>query len=372
MHNNRIAIFLPSLNGGGAERVMVTLANQFSARGYAVDLVLALAQGPYLPNVSAGVRIVDLKASRVLKALLPLTRYLHRERPSAMLAAMTHANLIAILGRMMARVKTRLVISERITISVEANIAQGFVAHSIYSIVPILYQRADHIIAVSRDCASDLIRFAHLPAHTVEFIYNPFELEIIKKRASEPVNHPWFESGQPPVILAIGRLTEQKNFQSLIHAFARLRAGGNTARLLVLGEGELRQVLEEQILECGLSSNEVQLPGFVSNPFSYLSRCGVFVLTSRYEGLPGALIEAMASGAPVISTDCPSGPREILEDGRWGTLVSVGDVDALATAIASVLSQPRHQLPSVTTRAADFDTGKAVDAYLRALGFVPV
>ena len=372
MHNKRIAIFLPSLNGGGAERVMVTLANAFAARGFEVDLVLALAQGPYLQNVRTGVRVVDLKAGRVLKALLPLACYLRRERPAAMLAAMTHANVVAILAHMVARVSTRLVISERTTISVEANRARGLVERSIYTLVPMLYRRPDRIVAVSQDVATDLLRFARLPESAVEFIYNPFDLELIQQRAAERFGHPWFELGQPPVVLAIGRLNQAKDYPMLIRAFARLRAERRALRLMILGEGELRPMLESLIAECGLGANEVQLPGFVANPFAYLSRCAVFVLSSRYEGLPGALIEAMACGVPVVSTDCPSGPREILEGGRWGTLVPIGDVDAMTKAIASVLSQHRHQLPSVTTRAADFESGKAVDAYLNVLGFVPV
>ncbi len=365
----RIAIFLPSLNGGGAERVMVTLANAFAARGYAVDLVLAVAQGPYLVNVAAAVRIVDLKAGRVIKALPPLVRYLWQERPLAMLSAMTHANVVAILARMLACASVRLVVSERSTISVEASRAQGFVERSIYALVPKLYTCADGIVAVSQDAAADLVCFTHLPASAVEFIYNPFDLELIQRRAAEIIDHPWFEPGQLPVVLAVGRLNQAKDYPILIRAFARLRSEGRLFRLMILGEGELRDTLEALVAECGLSVNEVQLPGFFSNPFAYLARCAVFVLSSHYEGLPGALIEAMACGAPVVSTDCPSGPCEILEGGRWGKLVSVGDLDALSKAIDTVLSTLPAQLPDVRQRAADFEESKAVDAYLKALGF---
>lgn len=363
----RIAIFLPSLNGGGAERVMVTLANAFAARGYEVDLVLAAAQGPYLKDVSAAVRIVDLKAGRVIMALLPLMRYLRRQRPVAMLTAMTHANVVALLARRLARVPTRLVVSERTTISVEVDRAQDLAARIIYALVPKLYSRAAGIVAVSQAAAADLVGFAGLPASGVEVIYNPFDLDRIQTLAAGPLMHPWFVPGQPPVILAIGRLNEAKDYPALIRAFARLRKS-RAARLLILGEGELRSSLEALVGECGLTTDGVQMPGFVVNPFAYLARCGVFVLSSRWEGLPGALIEAMACGAPVVSTDCPSGPREILESGRWGTLVSVGDEEAMAKAIDSVLSTPRTQLPEVRQRAADFEHGKAVDAYLKALG----
>jgi glycosyltransferase involved in cell wall biosynthesis len=367
MIGKRIAIFLPSLNGGGAERVMVTLANAFVKRGYEVDLVLATAQGPYLKNVNPEVRIVDLKARRVVVALLPLVLYFRRERPSVMLAAMTHANVIAILARMLAKVSTRLIVSERSTITLEISKAQGLVAQILFALVPKLYRRADRIIVVSHASAADFIQFSNVPPDSIEVIYNPFELKHIQKSAANTIDHPWFAPGQPPVVLGVGRLTEQKDFSNLIHAFANLRGEGYFLKLLILGEGELRSSLEKLVIDLGLTGDDVQMPGFVPNPFAYLARCNVFVLSSRWEGLPGALIEAMVCGAPVVCTDCPSGPREILENGRWGTLVPVGDVDALARAIDKSLSKPRSWLPDVRLRAEDFEERKAVDAYLKAL-----
>jgi glycosyltransferase involved in cell wall biosynthesis len=347
---------------------MVTLANAFAIRGYDVDLVLAVAQGPYLKDVAEAVRVVDLKAGRIIRCLFPLTRYLRQERPVAMLSAMTHANVVALLARTLVRTPTRLVVSERTTISMEVNRVRDLVARINFILASALYVRADGVVAVSKAGGEDLARFAHLPASVIKVIYNPFELERIQARAAEAVTHPWFEAGQPPVVLAIGRLNQAKDYPTLIRAFARLRTEGCSLRLLILGEGELKGMLEALVSECGLTTGEVQMPGFVPNPFSYLARSGVFVLSSRYEGLPGALIEAMACGVPVVSTDCPSGPREILEDGRWGALVPVGDENALAKAINTVLSTPRAQLPDVRFRARDFDHVPAVDAYLRVLG----
>lgn len=367
---SRVTIFLPSLNGGGAERVMVALANAFAARGYAVDLVLALADGPYRSQVSDAVRIVDLKLGRVIKSLFPLVRYLRRERPVALLTAMTHANVVAILARMMARASTRLVISERSTITIEAWGAQGLVARILYSLVPLLYTRADGIVAVSQAAAADLVKFAGLPDCDVKVVYNPFDLRLIQEKAAQPVQHPWFSQGQPPVVLACGRLVAQKDFPILIHAFVRLRQQTN-ARLLILGEGESRKSLESLVAECGLTGDDVQMPGFVANPFAYMARSALFVLSSRLEGLPGVLIEALACGVPVVSTRCPSGPEEILEGGRWGKLVPVGDVGALSTAMYEVLSTPREDLPDGRVRARDFEQERAVDAYLAAMGLPP-
>ena len=370
MSEVHIAIFLPSLSGGGAERVMVSLANAFAGRGYSVDLVLAAAEGPYLADVAPTVRIVDLKAGRVLKALLPLARYMRRECPASMLVAMTHANVIALAAKILARAPVRLVVSERSTISVESERARGWGARGVYALVPKLYSGADAIVAVSQAAGSDLVRFAGLPANAVRVIYNPFDLTRIQSRATELTGHPWFAPGQPPIVLATGRLSEPKDFPCLLGAFALLRIT-RKARLLILGEGELRSELEDQIAKMGLTADEGQMPGFVANPFAYMARCAVFVLSSRWEGLPGVLIEAMAAGAPVVSTDCLSGPREILEDGRWGTLVPVGDSHALAGAIDRVLSTSESELPEVRRRATFFDHAKAVDAYLNELGLPP-
>lgn len=367
----RLTIFLPSLHGGGAERVMVTLANGFAARGYATDLVLAAAEGPYRTDVSPSVRVVDLGAGgRVSQALWPLARYLRRERPAAMLSAMNHANAVAVLARRVSGVPKRLVVSEHNTIGVEATRAQGWAARVVYALVPRVYRWADAVTAVSQAAARDLEAFARLAPGSVQAIFNPFDLEGIGRFAAAPAPHPWLAPGQPPVVLGIGRLTAQKDFPTLIQAVARVRQRVGV-RLLILGEGELRTELAACARACGLDEDSFAMPGFADNPFAFLARASVFVLSSRWEGLPGVLIEAMACGTPVVSTDCPSGPREILEDGRWGALVPVGDVTALAAAVEDVLRADRDTFPDVRARAADFDQNRAIDAYLHTLGLPP-
>jgi glycosyltransferase involved in cell wall biosynthesis len=364
---SRIAIFAPSLSGGGAERVVLTLVNAWTVRGFVVDLVLASATGPYLKDVSRAVRVIDLKKRRLREAILPLAAYLRRVRPQAMLSVMTHANIVALLARKLARVPTRIVVSERVMLSESHARHPSLAAFLLRILVRQLYSSADAICTVARAASEDLARLAGLPVGRVHTIYNPFDLNKIEALARDPVPHPWLEAGQPPVILALGRLTEQKDFSTLIRAFAVLRET-RQVRLLILGEGELREILESQLRELGLSLGDVQLPGYMRNPFAWLSRCALFVLSSRYEGLPGALIEAMACGASVVSTECPSGPEEILEGGRWGTLVPVGEVQAMAHAMNSALDTPKHQSPDVRLRAADFELERAVDAYLRLLG----
>jgi len=364
---SKISIFLPSLNGGGAERVMVTLANAIAARGYTVDLVLASAQGPYLKDVAPDVRIVDLKAGRVIKALLPLMHYLRKSQPVALLSAMGHANVVVLLANLLAAAPTKVFVSERTSISKAHARAKGWVAKINYLLVRLLYPKASGICAVSQAASNDLEQFIGLPHGLVKTLYNPFDLRVIRQQVNSPVSHPWFEKqGNYPVILAAGRLTEAKDYPTLLRAFAKLRKT-RTARLLILGEGELRKDLEAQIQSLGLE-NDVQLPGFVDNPYAYMAHCRLFVLSSQWEGLPSVLIQAMACGAPVVSTNCLSGPDEILAGGKWGRLVAVGDADALAAAMTEVLDSPCEQLPDVRLRAQDFEKEKAVDAYLEFMG----
>jgi len=364
-HSNRdgLSIFVPSLRGGGAERVMVHLARGFAERGFRVDLVLAKAEGPYLAEVPPSVRVVDLKASRMLYSLPRLVRYLRKERPTALLSALDHANLVALWARDLARVPTRVVVSVRNTLSQATVHAPDQRAKWIPLGIRLFYPRAEAVVAVSQGVAEDLVRLTSLPREKIRVIYNPVVTPELFAKAEEPLDHPWFAPGEPPVILAVGRLTEQKDFPTLIRAFALVRAQ-RPARLMILGEGELRPQLEALVHELGLQ-DDVALPGFVANPFAYMARAAVFVLSSRWEGLPGALIQAMACGTPVVSTDCPSGPREILEDGRWGRLVPVGDVNALAEAMATTLDETEH--PDVAARAKEFNVNYAVENYLKVL-----
>jgi len=248
---SKISIFLPSLNGGGAERVMVTLANAIAARGYTVDLVLASAQGPYLKDVAPDVRIVDLKAGRVIKALLPLMHYLRKSQPVALLSAMGHANVVVLLANLLAAAPTKVFVSERTSISKAHARAKGWVAKINYLLVRLLYPKASGICAVSQAASNDLEQFIGLPHGLVKTLYNPFDLRVIRQQVNSPVSHPWFEKqGNYPVILAAGRLTEAKDYPTLLRAFAKLRKT-RTARQLILGEGELRKDLEAQIQSLG-------------------------------------------------------------------------------------------------------------------------
>jgi len=359
----KITLFLPSLRGGGAERVMVNLARGFAERGLQVDLVLAKAEGPYLLEIPPSVRVVDLRARRVIYSLPALVRYLRRERPCAMLSTLGHANIIAIWARFLARVPVRLAVREANTPSVSSANASTFREKIMPTLIRLFYRYADVVIANSYGVKEDLLRITGLPVEKIKVIYNPVLTPDLFAKAEEPLDHPWFRPGAPPVILGVGRLTEQKDFPTLIRAFALVRKEG-PARLMILGEGEDRAKLEALARELGVEP-DVALPGFVANPYKYMKRAAVFVLSSRWEGLPTVLIEAMALGTPVISTDCPSGPAEILEGGKWGLLVPVGDPDLLARAILETLHNPPGPSPQMVWKR--FSLEEVVTAYLQVL-----
>jgi glycosyltransferase involved in cell wall biosynthesis len=227
------------------------------------------------------------------------------------------------------------------------------------------YHRADGVIAISCGVADDLAAAIDMPRDHIQVIYNPAFLPNVIENSKLALLHPWFAPHEPPVILAAGRLTAAKDFSTLIRAFARLHSV-RAARLVILGEGEQRDKLEVLLKELDLAS-DVALPGFVDNPFAWMRRSALFVLSSAWEGFGNVLVEAMACGLPVVSTDCPSGPAEILENGRWGRLVPVGDVEALAAAMCATLDESEH--PNVAARAAMFHSETAVEKYLKVLGF---
>jgi glycosyltransferase involved in cell wall biosynthesis len=355
--STRIALFLPSLRGGGAERVMVTLGNGFCSRGFKVDLVLAKAEGPYLADVDPEVRIVDLKQDRVSRCLPALVRYLRRERPVSLLSGLNHVNVVAVCAVAISRIGTKLVLSEHNSIR-RSFAGGGIKARAMLAAMAITYPRADTVVAVSDGVAADLRDLLPGSARKVQTVYNPIVTKRLLEQAAETA------SGIPPgpVILAVGRLTRQKDFQTLIKAFSLLDET-IVAKLVILGEGELRQELEKLAATLNISERVV-MPGFVSNPYAWMRAADLFVLSSAWEGLPTVLIEAMACGTPVVSTDCPSGPAEILEAGKWGRLVPVGDAERLSRAISETLA---GQSVDVRQRARDFTAPIAIDRYLDLL-----
>ena len=354
-----IALFLPNLGGGGAERVFTNLANAFVEKGMVVDFVLGKAEGPNLSQIDRRINVVDLGTNTVYGWLRPMKSYLKERHPELVLSALHHANLTALCANMLSGTKTRIIVSVHGTMSHDIGKSKKRLAKAIPLLVKAFYPKADKIICVSSGVAQELINKYHLPKSKVQVIYNPVVTEDMFKKAEEPIDHPWFQPGQPPVILGVGRLTAAKDFETLIKAFALVRKK-TEARLLILGEGPERVKLEQLVKQLGLQ-NDVCMPGFVDNPYKYMKHSSVFVLSSRWEGLPTVLIEALALGLPVVSTDCPSGPAEILEGGKWGRLVPVGSPEALANAILEALNDERGK---GVERAKEFSLDRIVDQYV--------
>lgn len=359
----RVACFIPDLTDGGAQLAAVKLVGGLAARGLAVDLVVVNRVGPHLDRVDARARVVDLAAGRVVKSVGPLARYLGRERPRALVSFLTHANVAAVAARALARSGARLALVEQNTVSaVRSHLRRDDL---LPALVRRAYPRADAVVGVSEGVARDLVSRLGVPAAKVHVIPNPVVDDALAASAAAPAGHPWFADDSAPVFLAVGRLTEQKDFPTLLRAFRMLREA-RAARLMILGEGEERARLEALIGELSLTG-DVALPGFVENPYARMSRAAAFVLSSRWEGLPTVLIEALACGCPVVATDCPSGPREILGGGDYGALVPMGDPAALCGAMKSVL-ESRPGAAALKERAARYSVARAVTHYLELLG----
>ncbi len=360
----RIAFFTRDLAGGGVGRVIVNLAKGFADRGHAVDVVLARRRGPYLAQLAPGVRVIDFGVSRTLWCVPGLVRYLHRERPRALIACADGANVVALWAKRLAGGGTRLLISTHTNMSHNARQARQARGRLIPHFARRFYHWADDVIAVSQGVATDLAETAGLDRRRIRVIYNPVDTSEIIERAQEPLTHPWFSASEPPVILGVGRLTRQKDYPTLIRAFAAVR-GRRPARLMILGEGQDHGALEALARELGCAA-DVSLPGFVANPYPFLAAGRVFVLSSAWEGFGNVLIEAMAVGTAVIATDCPWGPAEVLDHGRYGRLVPVGDVDALAHAVEEVLDAAPAANGGLD-RAMQFSTERIAAQYLRVI-----
>jgi glycosyltransferase involved in cell wall biosynthesis len=359
----RLAFFLPSLGGGGAERVMVTLANYCVKQGFPTEMIVARETTTYLNEVDPAIPVEFLRPKRRIQITPCLARIMRAKRFDVMLSS--PRNFPPLLVKQMCFLPTRVVIREAQTNSVSLKL----VKRPFNELVAIrlgyrfLYPSADAVVAPSRGVAGSLLELSPIPIQKVHVIYNPVVSPELYEKADAPLEHPWFRSNQPPVILGVGRHRPKKGFDTLLRAFARVRQE-TPARLVILGEGPERPNLERLAAELGVAA-DVDLPGFDPNPFRYMKRAGVFVLSSRYEGLPNVLIQALACGCPVVSTDCPSGPSEILDGGRYGALVPVDDVEAMAGAIVRALLGQVAPAPSAWLE--QFRVEVVAEQYLRVM-----
>lgn len=358
-----IAIFIMDLRGGGAERVMLNLTNGFTEKGLTVDLVLVQTVGVYLSQVPSNVRIVDLKGQRLLTSLPALVKYLRQEQPKVLMSALEDTNMVAILAKHLSGVAVQVVVTVHNHLSAEIHNATQWKRRFVPHLIRWFYPRADAVVGVSHGVVQDLQRFGS-PSAKTHTIYNPIVTTELLNKIQEPLDHAWFKPDQPPVILAVGRLDRQKDFITLIKSFAQVRQQ-QPARLIILGEGAERSNLEALIAQFGLL-DDVSLPGFVSNPYAYMAHARLLVLSSAWEGFGNVLVEAMAAGTPVVSTDCESGPSEILENGQYGKLVKVGDVAGMTEAIINTLHE-QTKIQVLQQRANEFSLEVALLKYQQLL-----
>jgi glycosyltransferase involved in cell wall biosynthesis len=365
----RVAILSPIFSNpkqvhGGITPVVANLAKGFAARGLRVDMLVRLPKQVSLPAapLGEGIRIIDLGTSHRLSTALAVARYCRNEHPDALLAAGHRFNLAAAWAKRLSP-RCKIYLSVHNTVSAEAKGGGRWKSWKRWRAISRFYPRADGVICVSQGVADDLLRHAKLKRQQIQVINNPIVTPDLLQQAQQQLDHPWFSPDAEPVILAAGRLAEQKAFDVLLQAFARVRQQ-RPCRLMILGEGELRTKLAALAATLGIRE-DVALPGFVTNLPAYMRQAKVFALSSAFEGFGNVLVEAMAVGTPVVSTDCPSGPRDILHAGRYGALVPVGDSEALANAILATLDKPvdrsllaeavkRYTVDTITSQYLDY------------------
>lgn len=366
-HGSHIALLVADLHGRGVQRVTLNLVQELHRKGFNCDLVLTRGEGELLKYVPSNVRIINLGASGAIKALPALIGYLRREKPEAMISAEDNTNVVALLARRLAGYPKKLTVSSHVSPGLWAT--NGAIWHKRYWLrhaVRLTYPMATARIAISRGMADEIASLMPLSRDTISVIYNPVVTPEFLAQANVASPHHWFAAGAQPVILGIGSLTPIKGFDILLQAFAELRKT-TEVRLMILGKGPQINRLQQLAIDLGVA-NHVFFTGFVSNPAAYLAHAKLFVLSSRSEGLPTVLIEAMACGCPVVSTECSRGASEILEEGRWGPLVAVDDAMELTEAMQATLFKPPDP-QHLKARSMDFLVDRVTDSYLDLLGF---
>lgn len=358
-----VAMFLPALVGGGAERVFLDLARGFSESGLCVEIVVVRDGGALEGTVPRGVKLVRLHRRSTRFAVPAICRYLRRTSPANVLSALTHLNVIVIVAAKLSRYRGRLIVTEHLHTSTSVSNAETMREKVSAVLATRVYSFADGVVAVSRGVADDLARRSPRLRNSVIAVPNPIRVAEIREAAKSPMDHPFF-GGSARVVVAAGRLTEQKDFGTLIRAFAFLRDRLDV-RLVILGDGRLRSDLMQLADGIGLTEL-VSLPGFVANPYPFYANASVVTMSSKWEGLPTVLLEALALQKRIVSTDCPSGPREILRDGALGTLVPVGDIEGLFVGMLQAC-EGRTALPGPEA-SAPYDIATVVTRYKRLFG----
>lgn len=361
-----LSFYIPNLTVGGAEQVTINVVNGLFRRGHDVELVLSHPYGKLQSEIDSGVPVVALGESRVpfagILAHIPrLVTYLEETQPDALISQVTHANVVCLLAGRLADADTTMVPTEHNAFDVEppeslkSTLLRRLAVHTLPT--------ADELIAVSQGVADSLVTKTGVGNDDVHVLHNPIDVSAIRERATEPVEHEWIEDDDLDVVLFVGRLHPQKDLETWLRAFERVHQSNPDTRAVIAGQGPLQDDLSATAARLGIA-NVVSVPGYVDNPYRFMDQASVFLLSSRFEGLPTVLIEAMACGCPVVSTDCPSGPSEILGDDTYGRLVPVGDEQRIAAAVERTLTDP-IDAALLRQRADDFEPSVVLDEYER-------
>ncbi len=362
---NRVAFYGFRSGRGGISHVMLNLMHGMLDHGTSVDLLLNNTGIPELSDVRPGIRVVELGQVDGLRRVPSLVRYLRHESPSALLVNREPANRTVNMARNLCKTPPRITVRVGMAISIALK-RRNFIKRWLRQrAIVYCYRRAECIIANSADVAEDIRMITGIPLDRIHVINNPTVAPELFRQAEEPVDHPWFTPGAPPVVLGVGRLAKQKDFPTLLRAFAKVRAR-RECRLVILGEGKERDGLEALAAELGIGE-DADFPGYAANPFAYMSRASLFVLSSAWEGSPNVLIQAQALGLPSVATDCRGGSRHILSNGRYGPLTPVGDPDALSREMLRTLDDPPDK-EFIQTAADRFRADACAREYLTAMG----
>ncbi len=365
-----VAVFMANFTGGGVQWCMLRLARELKRRGYAIIFVVMRTKGDLFEPIRQEFEVVNLSADRgfggAWKSVLPLYRFLKARKPDALIANMKRENMIALLACKIRALPTRLFLVEHTLSSFDRHPIRRCLKIALEkAVLPLLYPLADEVVAVCRSVAEDLERKLGQKGRPVKIVYNPVIPEDLDRLVAARAEHPWLNDPTKDVVLAIGRLRHEKGFSLLIDAFGDVRARRPSARLIIIGDGPERQTLTEKIERLGLKDC-VDLPGFKDNVFAWLAASRLFVLPSIWDEPFGlVLVEALASGAPVVSTD-GGGPREILDEGKYGVLIPRNDRKALAEAMLKSL-ETTHDTESLKRRGAFFSVEKSADGYMALL-----
>lgn len=361
---NKVAIYVDSLQGYGADKILLKIANGLSDKGILVDLVVSKKLNQTGLKIHPLVNQISFDSSRFnpLKNVFCLANYLKAEKPDILFSSIHFNNIVAACALILSGVKSKLITRQANTLQHQLKGYPFAIGALMYPLIRLAYSKSHLVIGPSKGMLSDLKGFMKVADRKIATIYNPTVTSDIFEKAQQPTHHPWFDRKTAPIILGAGRLKPQKDFVTLIHAFAEVKKTLKDAKLVILGEGPQRQKLEKLATELGVKE-DVDLVGFTENPYAFIAMADVFALSSTYEGLPNILIEALALGKKIVATNCHNGPAEILKYGQYGRLVPVGSPEPMAEALVAALEEPYASLREPQS-IEDFQQASQVEKYI--------